>query len=373
MVAKSVVDEIESALASPDWNVVRDAVVRAAELLRANGIGEVAERLGERFIALTSHPKWEVRRAVADSLQYLRHRSFDAAIAPLLKDSHAYVQSAAQRSRARRTELTRADVLERQHEDLLREMLSGVESRHNRRASQEARRIAEKYAEMFVREARHEIVKVIAPLDLALANVLDLLTVPVDVKRCRREVRRVIARIDLLASVIDSLNDFVATTAPEFHREDLRELLDESVALVKDKMPPKERRRFHITIRIADGLDVEVHKPRVIQAFSNIVQNALDAHPPKRRAFLSIAVRALPDQVVVDFADRGSGMSEEAQRDAFRLYGTSKEGGTGFGLPLARKIVESEHGGSIVLASAKGTGTTVTVTLPIEQEGRGDR
>ena len=48
-------------------------------------------------------------------------------------------------------------------------------------------------------------------------------------------------------------------------------------------------------------------------------------------------------------------MSEEAQRDALTLFATSKPNGTGFGLPLAVKIVESEHGGRLTLESNEGS------------------
>jgi signal transduction histidine kinase len=57
-------------------------------------------------------------------------------------------------------------------------------------------------------------------------------------------------------------------------------------------------------------------------------------------------------------------MSEEAQRDALTLFATSKPNGTGFGLPLAVKIIESEHGGRLTLESVKGRGTLVRITVP---------
>ena len=57
-------------------------------------------------------------------------------------------------------------------------------------------------------------------------------------------------------------------------------------------------------------------------------------------------------------------MSAEAQRDALTLFATSKPNGTGFGLPLAVKIVESEHGGRLSIESVKGRGTIVRITHP---------
>jgi signal transduction histidine kinase len=57
-------------------------------------------------------------------------------------------------------------------------------------------------------------------------------------------------------------------------------------------------------------------------------------------------------------------MSAEAQGDALTLFATSKPNGTGFGLPLAAKIVESEHGGRLSIDSVKGRGTIVRMIIP---------
>jgi len=62
-------------------------------------------------------------------------------------------------------------------------------------------------------------------------------------------------------------------------------------------------------------------------------------------------------------------MSEEAVHDAFQLFATSKPKGTGFGLAVAKKIIESDHGGAVHLESTKGQCTTVTVFLQQTQEG----
>jgi nitrogen fixation/metabolism regulation signal transduction histidine kinase len=56
-------------------------------------------------------------------------------------------------------------------------------------------------------------------------------------------------------------------------------------------------------------------------------------------------------------------MSAEALADSVALFATSKPKGTGFGLPLAVKIVESEHGGRVELQSVQGRGTMVCITI----------
>jgi signal transduction histidine kinase len=65
----------------------------------------------------------------------------------------------------------------------------------------------------------------------------------------------------------------------------------------------------------------------------------------------------------VTVRDDGPGMSPETVRRIFELYFSTKDAGTGLGLPITKKIVE-EHGGTIRVASAPGQGTTVTIELP---------
>ena len=60
-------------------------------------------------------------------------------------------------------------------------------------------------------------------------------------------------------------------------------------------------------------------------------------------------------------------MTEETRRDAFLPFATSKDGHTGFGLSFTQKIIERECRGNIRIESKDGEGTTVTVSLPIEQ------
>ena len=74
-------------------------------------------------------------------------------------------------------------------------------------------------------------------------------------------------------------------------------------------------------------------------------------------------------RVKLTITDQGSGMSEEAVHDAFRLFATSKPHGTGFGLTVAQKIIESDHGGAVHLESTKGSGTSMTIFLQQKQEG----
>jgi signal transduction histidine kinase len=97
------------------------------------------------------------------------------------------------------------------------------------------------------------------------------------------------------------------------------------------------------------------------QAILNLVLNALQATP----AGGHVAVRTTGDKsrLVVAVVDNGEGMGPETLEKALTPFFTTREGGTGLGLPLVRRITE-QHGGSVEIQSAPGQGTTVTMVFP---------
>ena len=362
-------NEIMEELSSPSWLAVSQAVEHAGDLLRNVKPTEAqGAAIGERMLALAADPKWEVRKAVAHALQYLRHETFNVALARLLRDDNPWVQNAAQRSQALRTELTRADVLQEQHGALLLQWLSDLESKHGVRARRRAMKVAENYAEMLFKEARHEINRAAAPLDTALMNIEDALGRPrIDRESALMYARRARERLRHLNAVADGLREFTKQITLKLTRENLRRILEETTGLVKG---PAKDQPLAVKVRADAALVVEGDRTRLLQAFSNILQNAIESYEGENVGAIRIGARADGGHVVITFADEGCGMSEEAVSDAFHLFSTSKPGGTGVGLPLAKKIIETEHGGTIRLASKKGKGTTVTVVLPIKQAKR---
>jgi len=69
----------------------------------------------------------------------------------------------------------------------------------------------------------------------------------------------------------------------------------------------------------------------------------------------------------IDVQDSGVGISETDLRKVFRPLYSTKPRGTGLGLPFCRQVIE-EHGGEICISSRKGSGTTVTFTIPIHEQ-----
>ena len=83
---------------------------------------------------------------------------------------------------------------------------------------------------------------------------------------------------------------------------------------------------------------------------------------------LAVSAERLDGRVRLTVSDTGDGMDAEALERVFEPYFSTKTGGTGLGLPIAKRNVEL-NGGTIALESRKGTGTTVTIELPLYREG----
>jgi len=350
---------------SDDWRKAEEAVDELGERLGALSERD-AKRATTKLVALSRHKKWEVRRAVARAAVSVRGEALESVVAQLSVDENSWVRDAARRTIARRTERARTNLVKEQHDDLLARWLAEIELSHGARAVETLRRAASKYAELLMREAYHEIVKAVAPLDLVLTNLeRELEQKRVDRAASRGHLERAKSRLRLLTAMLTSLRALTTEVVPQFEHEELREVVSEAVALIRER----NRKKIKVEIAVAKHLAVELHRVRILQVFTNVLQNALESYDGlDRRPWLRVTATIEGPRVLIQFVDRGCGMSDEALQDVFNLYASKKPDGLGFGLTLARKIIETEHKGSIRLESKSGAGTTVTITLPLEQE-----
>ena len=97
------------------------------------------------------------------------------------------------------------------------------------------------------------------------------------------------------------------------------------------------------------------------QALTNLVKNALEAMPDGGQ--LLVRTRLVRKGVALDVIDTGCGMKASMLLNMFKEFDTSKDGGTGLGLPTAKKIIKA-HSGRINVQSEVGTGTCFTVEFP---------
>ncbi|MCA9517756.1 MAG: ATP-binding protein, partial [Myxococcales bacterium] len=112
---------------------------------------------------------------------------------------------------------------------------------------------------------------------------------------------------------------------------------------------------------------------RLKEALINLTGNAIEATPPGgavtlscRRPTSALACTGPGDGTagaVITVTDTGRGMDADALERVGTPFFTTRDGGTGLGVHLARGVV-AQHGGTLSFDSAPGAGTTVTIVLP---------
>ena len=112
----------------------------------------------------------------------------------------------------------------------------------------------------------------------------------------------------------------------------------------------------------ADLPAIMLHSDSLQSALMNLVKNALEATEPGGE--LWARTYTTRTGVALDLIDSGSGVDDNTVLHMFEPFYSTKEGGSGLGLPTARKIIEA-HGGRISVQSELGRGTKFTLEFPV--------
>jgi len=140
----------------------------------------------------------------------------------------------------------------------------------------------------------------------------------------------------------------------------VRTVLRQTVAFVSPRA-----RQLGVTIacEFPDSIcQVDADEGQLRQVFLNLLLNALDASPAGTRITVWILLPTT-SWLTVEVADQGPGLPAEYGERIFEPFVTTKEGGTGLGLPICRRIIV-EHGGEITARDDAEGGAVFTVRLP---------
>jgi signal transduction histidine kinase len=140
------------------------------------------------------------------------------------------------------------------------------------------------------------------------------------------------------------------------------------------RLAKEEASHFEIVTAFADRLPpVRADAEQLLQVFLNLSLNALQAMPQGGRLVISTSLRratrrgAAAAFLEVRFRDSGVGIPPGDLKNLFIPFFTTKDKGTGLGLPISQRIIEN-HGGTIEVRSQPGEGATFTVLLPVEAD-----
>ncbi len=127
---------------------------------------------------------------------------------------------------------------------------------------------------------------------------------------------------------------------------------------------PRERPAVELRVRVSPGLpDVKANRVLLVWALENCVKNSLDALAG-RGGKIRLSVSRRDDGVRFLVADDGPGVDARVRDRLFEPGVTTKPGGWGVGLALARRIVEDVHSGRIRAGQRRGGGARFEIRIP---------
>jgi signal transduction histidine kinase len=171
-----------------------------------------------------------------------------------------------------------------------------------------------------------------------------------------KDVRQEIARI---SRTLTDLLETARPHPPQIRQSNLNTTVEHAVMLARQQVLSKP---IKIELQKAPDLpEVEHDSDQIHQVLLNLLLNAVQAMD--RGGTVDVQVGSQENCARVVVSDTGRGIPPQILSNIFRPFYTTKGGGTGLGLSLARRIVE-EHHGRIEVSSVVGQGSTFTVLLP---------
>jgi signal transduction histidine kinase len=160
--------------------------------------------------------------------------------------------------------------------------------------------------------------------------------------------------------ILTELLEIARPKPPQFRVSDVCSTVEHAVMFARQQAITK---RITVEFEIKDTIPPVEHDPNQInQVLLNLLLNAIQSMD--KPGVIRVSLKHDDGAVFITVADEGKGIPPETLPNIFRPFFTTKGHGTGLGLSLARRIVDS-HGGHIDVTSVVGKGTQFLVELPI--------
>lgn len=229
--------------------------------------------------------------------------------------------------------------------------------KHEQELTEMSKKVA--WAEM-ARKVAHEIKNPLTPIQLSAEH---LLRVHKDKRKdfdqaLQESASYIIKEVENLRKIAQEFLETSKEAALQKEPFDLKVLIQETVAPYKKMI--SERIKFK---EMFEGRDFHMvgDRSKMMIALRNIFINAIEAIQDKGE--IRISVSRKKDRIKIKIKDTGIGIEKELLERIFEPNFSTKDVGTGLGLPIAKKIIE-EHGGSIRASSKEKEGTHISIDLP---------
>jgi two-component system nitrogen regulation sensor histidine kinase NtrY len=216
------------------------------------------------------------------------------------------------------------------------------------------------------RQVAHEIKNPLTPMKLSLQYLQKAIAErrPNAEELIGRISETLITQIDVLSDIATSFSTFTNLPTMRPARLDVVAVLRHCADLFRQN-DGDEKGALHLHLPPDGTFTVFADESLLVRTFNNLLLNAKQAVPPGRAPRQEISLQASgADKVLITIADNGAGIEEEVRDHVFRPNFTTKASGSGIGLAVAKRGIESA-GGRIWFETEVGIGTTFFIELPL--------
>jgi len=186
---------------------------------------------------------------------------------------------------------------------------------------------------------------------------------PPDVMEACGSASRMVAAVTRAAGIIDRVRSLYGRGTPEREVVDLNEILREMTALLEDTA---DRHSISIRAELDLGLPrTTADRVQLQQVLMNLMLNGIEAMRQTGGELTIASKRIEHSQLLISVSDLGIGLPVDEAERIFDAFFTTKPQGTGMGLSISRRVIES-HGGRLWASPNAGRGAVLQFTLPGE-------
>jgi PAS domain S-box-containing protein len=199
----------------------------------------------------------------------------------------------------------------------------------------------------------------------SLSGSAQLLLEEVENHETRRLADIIVRESERLNTIVEDFLSYTRLRSLEVSQTDINELVADVVVLLyhSRELPPNVKLIYR---ERDEPLMLPVDAKQLKQALLNLGINAIDAMPERGELELSVHTDTRPGMVEIRVRDTGIGIAPDALDRIFEPFYSTKDAGSGIGLYVTLKVVES-HRGTIEVESKVGVGTTFHIFIPATQ------
>ncbi|MEP3032742.1 MAG: PAS domain-containing sensor histidine kinase, partial [Pseudoruegeria sp.] len=229
------------------------------------------------------------------------------------------------------------------------------------------------------RRIAHEIKNPLTPIQLSAERIKRKFSSKVgeDREQLERMTEVIVRQTNDLRRIVDEFSKFARMPEPERRHADISELVQGAVLLQNEAIDG-----CRVSLQgAASPAFLQIDGTMISQALTNLIKNAAEATesykevgaPDGYTGEVRVLMSSTEDEVEIDISDNGIGLPADRAK-LFEPYVTTREKGTGLGLPIVKKIIE-EHGGKLTLTDAnvfdgnthRGARATIWLPGPVDQ------